>query len=215
MIKIAASILGADFSKLGDEIKKVENAGVDMIHFDIMDGHFVPNITFGKIIVDVLRDKTKLPFDIHLMIENADTFIPSFIEGGADIITVHYEAVVHLQKTISVIKNQGIKAAVALNPATPLCSLDYILEDLDMVLLMSVNPGFTGQEFIPETLRKIKELKNIFKKRKIDIPIQVDGGINEKNSSKIISSGADILVATTVLFKSGDLKSTIRKLKGK
>lgn len=214
MIKIAPSILSADFMRLGEEIKAVEAAGADMLHLDIMDGHFVPNITIGPAIVDAIRRTTTLPLDVHLMIEEPDKFLRDFIKAGADYITVHVEASVHLHRTIQWIKESGVKAGVSLNPATPLWSLDHILPDLDMVLLMSVNPGFGGQEFIPCVLDKIKTLRDIIEERGFNALIEVDGGVKSDNAKEIASAGADILVMGSAFFNSEDYGVLMERLRG-
>lgn len=213
MIKIAPSILSADFSKLGDEIIKIENAGADLIHIDVMDGHFVPNITIGPSVVKSIRTKTKLPFDVHLMILEPDRYIDDFIDAGADIISVHAEACKHLHRTIQKIKERGIKASVALNPATPLSFVEWVLGDVDMILLMSVNPGFAGQAFIDRTLGKIKNLKNIIKERGLNLDIEVDGGIDLNTCEKVICEGANVLVSGSAIFKEKDKNEIIRKLR--
>ena len=213
MIKIAPSILSADFSKLGEEIIKIAVAGADMVHIDVMDGHFVPNLTLGAPIVKALRKVTDLPFDVHLMINNPETLIDDFIDAGADIITIHMESTNHLHRLIQRIKSKGVKAAVSLNPATPLNTLEEILVDLDMVLLMSVNPGFGGQSFIPATLDKISRLKEMINAKKLNIDIQVDGGINLETAPEVIKHGANILVAGSAVYGSKDVKDTITKLK--
>lgn len=194
MIKLAPSILSADFSNLLGDIRKVEEAGCDLLHIDVMDGHFVPNITIGPLVMESLKGRTKLPFDVHLMIENPDQYIPRFAEAGAHIITVHSEACTHLHRTIQLIKSYDVKAAVALNPATPLSAIEYVLEDLDMVLIMTVNPGFGGQSFIESTLRKIELLRREINDRGLNVDIQVDGGIKVDNVKKVVDAGAGILL---------------------
>jgi ribulose-phosphate 3-epimerase len=211
-IKVAPSILSADFSKLGDEIRKVEQY-VDMIHIDVMDGHFVPNLTIGPPIVRSLRVQTKLPFDVHLMVEKPDSLIDSFIDAGANIITVHAEAATHLHKTINDIKKKGLRAGVALNPATPLSVLENVLPDLDMVLIMTVNPGFAGQQFIKNMLPKIKRLKETIDRAGLDIDIQVDGGINAETVRQVIASGANVIVAGSYIYESDDFVAAINNLK--
>ena len=213
MIKVAPSILSADFSKLGEEIIKIDQAGADMIHIDVMDGHFVPNLTLGAPIVKALRTVTKLPFDVHLMINNPENLIDDFIAAGADIITIHIEAANHLHRLVQKVKSSGVKVAVSLNPATPLNTLEEILPELDMVLLMSVNPGFGGQSFIPATLNKIARLKEMIDAKKLKIDIQVDGGINLETAPKVIKHGANILVAGSAVYASNDIKGTIAQLK--
>ena len=200
MIKIAPSILASDFSKLGEEIAKVEQAGADMIHIDVMDGHFVPNISIGPPVVKCLRKITKLPFDVHLMIDNADLFIDSFIEAGADILSVHIEGNPHIHRTIQHIKQKGVKASIALNPSTPLNSLEWLLDDLDMVLIMTVNPGFGGQSFIEEMTGKVREFKRMIQQKGKKIDIEVDGGIDTENVYRITEAGANVLVAGTAIF---------------
>ncbi len=206
---IAPSLLSADFGKLAQEVKEIELAGADWLHLDIMDGHYVPNISYGPMVVGALRPHTELFFDVHLMIDNPDAFIREFKEAGADMITVHQESTRHLHRTIQSIRAMGIKAGVSLNPATSLSVLDYILTDIDMVLLMSVNPGFGGQSFIPETLTKIEKLKAMAEKINPDLLIQVDGGINKDNAKDVISAGADILVAGSAVFGAADRKKAI------
>jgi len=209
MVKIAPSILSADFSRLGDEIKAVEDAGADWIHVDVMDGHFVPNITIGPPVVESIRKVTDLPLDVHLMIENADGYIKSFSEAGADILTVHAEACPHLNRTLQLIREHKVKAGVVLNPATPLSSLEEVLHELDMVLLMTVNPGFGGQSFIPSMLDKISNLSDIMSNYEDEIELQVDGGVKPDNAGDIKESGASILVAGSAIFNSNDYAEAI------
>ncbi len=214
-IKVAPSILSADFSRLGDEIRAVESAGADIIHVDVMDGHFVPNITIGPMIVEAARKVTKLPLDVHLMITNPELYIADFARAGADYITVHVETAFHLHRLVQSIKeHQGIKAAVSLNPATPLASLDYILEDVDMVLIMSVNPGFGGQAFIPSALGKIRELRERIDKLGLKTEIEVDGGVKPDNAAGIVKAGATILVAGSAVFGASDYAAAIRGIRG-
>jgi len=193
MYKLAPSILSADFSNLLKDIKRLEKAGCDMLHIDVMDGHFVPNITIGPLVINSIKDKTKLPLDVHLMIEEPDKYIQDFIRAGAHIITVHAEACVHLHRTIQLIKKQGVKVGVSLNPATSLDVLDYVLADLDMVLIMSVNPGFGGQSFISSAMEKIAMLRERIKRDNLNVDIQVDGGINSNNIKSIIEAGANVI----------------------
>ncbi|AMA72615.1 MULTISPECIES: ribulose-phosphate 3-epimerase [Aneurinibacillus] len=215
MVKIAPSILSADFARLGEEIKEVEQGGADWIHVDVMDGHFVPNLTIGPLVVKAIRPHTNLTLDVHLMIENADFYIPEFAKSGADMITVHQEACVHLHRTIYHIKNQGVKAAVSLNPATPVSTLEHILEDIDMVLLMSVNPGFGGQKFIPEVVRKIKQLRELLVERGLEdkVEIQIDGGINAETAPLVVEAGATCLVAGNAIFGQQDRARAIREIR--
>jgi len=214
---IAPSILSADFSRLGEEIKAVEAAGADWIHIDVMDGHFVPNITMGPIIVEAARKSTRLPLDVHLMIENPDRYIPDFAKAGADYIAVQAEACVHLHRTVHLIKESGAKAGVALNPSTPLSALDWVLEDLDFIVIMSVNPGFGGQKFIRNSLDKIRKLRAMLQDHGLKALIQVDGGVNKNTIDKIAQAGADVFVAGSAVFGSSDYGETIssfRKLIG-
>ncbi|WP_027307421.1 MULTISPECIES: ribulose-phosphate 3-epimerase [Caloramator] len=213
MIKIAPSILSADFSRLYEEIKKVEEAGADYLHIDVMDGHFVPNITIGAPVVKAIRKNSNLVFDVHLMIENPDYYIEDFAKAGADIITVHAEACRHLNRTIQNIKSFGKKVGVALNPATPLNVLDYSLEYIDMVLIMTVNPGFGGQKFIPNMVEKIKKLKTTIHSRGLNIDIEVDGGIKLDNFREVVEAGANVLVAGSAIFESDDIKKTTSEFK--
>lgn len=214
MAKIAPSILSADFSDLRQQIGLIEKGGADFIHLDVMDGHFVPNITFGAPVIKKLRGVTDVPFDVHLMIENPEKYIEDFVDAGADIITVHEESTVHLHRLIQQIKGyDGVKAAVSLNPATPLDVLEYVLEDIDMVLIMSVNPGFGGQSFIPQCKAKIKTLKKMITDRNLDVEIQVDGGVKLDNVKEIIDCGADIVVAGSAIFGTDDVVEATRQFK--
>ncbi|WP_042356287.1 ribulose-phosphate 3-epimerase [Bacillus rubiinfantis] len=214
MIKIAPSILSADFSRLGEEIKAVEKAGADYIHVDVMDGHFVPNITIGPLIVNAIRPVTKLPLDVHLMIENPDQYIEAFAKAGADFITVHVEACRHLHRTIQSIKSFGIKAGAVLNPATPVHAIQHVIGDLDMVLLMSVNPGFGGQKFIPEVLPKIKQVKQLIEEKGLDIEIEIDGGVNPETAKQCSEAGANVLVAGSAIYNQEDYAKAISLIRG-
>jgi ribulose-phosphate 3-epimerase len=210
---IAPSILSADFSKLGDEIRAVEAAGADWIHVDVMDGHFVPNITMGPIVVEAVKRVTTLPIDVHLMIENPDRYIKDFADAGADWISVQLETCVHLNRTIQMIKECGAKAGVALNPASSLSSLSWSLDVLDFVLIMSVNPGFGGQSFIENSLDKIKALKSMLQERKLECLIQVDGGVNLKTIEAVSLAGADVFVAGSAIYGRDDYKKAIGEFK--
>lgn len=214
MIKIAPSILSADFSRLGEEVKNVKTAGADMIHIDVMDGHFVPNITVGPLVVKALRNVTTLPLDVHLMIAKPDDYLGAFAEAGASILTIHVETCPHIHRTIQVIKRMGIEAGASLNPATPLTALEHILEELDIALLMSVNPGFAGQDFIPQVLTKIKRLRDMIDGSGLKVLIEVDGGIKPDNAKEIIDAGADIIVMGSAIFETEDYRYTIQKVKG-
>lgn len=214
MIKIAPSILSADFSILADEVASLEKAGADYIHVDIMDGHFVPNITFGPGVVKALKRKTSLPLDVHLMIENPDQYIDAFIEAGADIVTVHVEAATHLQRTLSTIRKKGVKAGISLNPATPVQYVDYVLDDIDMVLIMTVNPGFGGQKFIPSMIPKIQKVRDLVEGMKHAIEIEVDGGITPDNVDSVIAAGANVIVAGSAVFQASDRKKVVQDLRG-
>lgn len=211
MKKLAPSILSADFSKLAEEVAKIEAGGADYIHVDVMDGHFVPNITYGAVVMKSLLGKTNLPFDVHLMIERPDDILEDFMTDNTAFITVHQEACVHLNRTVQHIKSLGAKAGVSLNPATSLSTLDYILEDIDMVLIMSVNPGFGGQKFIPSALEKIRELSEIRKAEGLDFEIEVDGGANLGNVQELASAGTDIIVAGSAVFKTPDITETTKQ----
>ena len=213
MIKIAPSILSADFSRLGDEVRAIDVAGADYVHIDVMDGHFVPNITIGPLVVDAVRSVTELPLDVHLMIENPDQYIPDFARAGADIIVVHAEAVRHLHRTVQLIKSLGKKAGVSLNPATSLSALDIILPDLDLVLLMTVNPGYGGQSFIESSLPKIAELRQRINALGLPIELEVDGGVKVDNIEKIAAAGADVFVAGSAVFGADNYQATISRLK--
>jgi ribulose-phosphate 3-epimerase len=210
MVKIAPSILSADFSRLGEEVKAAEKAGADLIHVDVMDGHFVPNITIGPLVVKAVKKVATIPLDVHLMIESPDRYIKEFADSGADIVTVHAEASVHLHRSIQNIKECGVKAAVSINPATPLSSIEFILPFVDMVILMSVNPGFGGQKFIPEVLPKIKELKKIIVENKFKAEIEVDGGVTIDNVAEVNKAGADIVVMGNAFYNSKDYAETVR-----
>ncbi len=214
-IQISPSILSADFSQLGSEIRKLEQGGADLIHVDVMDGHFVPNLTIGPPVIKNLRKYTKLPFDVHLMISPVHKYIEDYAKAGADIITIHPEATDNLKDSISLIKKFGKKAGVSLNPKTAIKTLINEIESIDLILVMSVNPGFGGQKFMPEVLDKIKELKKIKEENSYRFYIEVDGGINFSNSKIVLESGADILVSGTTIFKenNGNIKSNIEKLK--
>lgn len=209
MIKLAPSILSADFARLLEDVKKVEKAGCEYLHIDVMDGHFVPNITLGPSIVKSLRKDVNMVFDTHLMIENPDNYIKDFVDAGSDIIVVHVEACRHLHRTIQNIKSYNVKAGVALNPATPIESIKHILQDVDMVLIMTVNPGFGGQSFIENTIDKIKELKQIIDEKNLKVDIQVDGGIKPSNIHKVVEAGANIIVAGSAIFNSEDIEETV------
>ena len=215
MKKIAPSILSADFTRLHDEIKAVEKAGADYIHIDVMDGHFVPNITFGPLIVKAVRRITSLPLDVHLMISDPDRYISAFADAGADIITFHAEASVHIHRTVQNIKRHGKKVGISLNPATSLSVLEYVLEDLDLVLLMTVNPGFEAQMFISSVLPKIRKLREQVDAKGLKCEIEVDGGINLDTIEMVSSAGADVFVAGSAIFYSDDYEATIKKMREK
>jgi ribulose-phosphate 3-epimerase len=212
--KIAPSILSADFSRLGEEIKAVEKAGADLIHVDIMDGHYVPNLTIGPGVVSSLRKTTALPFDVHLMIEDPDRYIDAFADAGSNILTVHAEAVVHLHRTVHYIKGKGIRAGVSLNPSTPLSCIEEILPDIDLLLIMTVNPGFGGQKFIAGMLPKIRKARELAQSRGLGLAIEVDGGVTPDNIGTLAEAGADIFVAGAAIFGSPSYSDTIGKMKG-
>jgi ribulose-phosphate 3-epimerase len=213
-MKISPSILSADFSRLGEEIENIEKAGADYIHLDVMDGSFVPNITIGNEVVKNLRKKTALPFDVHLMINNPDNHIKAFADAGSDIITIHAEASIHLDRSLDLIKSFGKKVGVSIVPSTHEDVLDYVLEKLDLILVMTVNPGFGGQKFLSSQLRKIENLRKKIDKIGKKIELEVDGGINEETSKIVTSAGADVLVSGSYIFGSGDYASAIKKLRG-
>ena len=213
MIKLAPSILSADFARLLEDVKKVEKAGCEYLHIDVMDGHFVPNITLGPVIVKSLRKDVNMVFDAHLMIENPDNYIKEFADAGCDIIVVHQEACTHLHRTIQNIKSHGIKAGVALNPATPIETIKYVLQDVDMVLLMSVNPGFGGQSYIPVVTEKIKELKALIDEMNLDIDIEVDGGVKPSNIAEVVNAGANVIVAGSAIFNAGNIDEAVKSLR--
>ena len=213
MIKLAPSILSADFARLLEDVKKVEKAGCEYLHIDVMDGHFVPNITLGPAIVKSLRKDVNMVFDAHLMIENPDNYIKEFADAGCDIIVVHQEACTHLHRTIQNIKSHGVKAGVALNPATPIETIKYVLQDVDMVLLMSVNPGFGGQSYIPVVTEKIKELKALIDEMNLDIDIEVDGGVKPSNIAEVVNAGANVIVAGSAIFNAGNIDEAVKSLR--
>lgn len=213
MIKIAPSILSANFAKLAEEVKEVEAAGAELIHIDVMDGHFVPNITMGPIVVEALRPVTNLPLDVHLMIENPDNYIDAFANAGADYITVHVEACRHLHRTLQLIRSKGVKSGVVLNPHTPVESILHILEEVDLVLFMTVNPGFGGQKFIHSVIPKVKQLSDIIKERQLPIEIEIDGGINEETIIPCAEAGATIFVAGSAIYNAPNRAEALQKIK--
>ncbi|HEY8361970.1 MAG TPA: ribulose-phosphate 3-epimerase [Tissierellaceae bacterium] len=213
MAKIAPSLLSADFADLKNEIRKVENGGADYLHLDVMDGIFVPNITFGAPVIKKIRKVTSLPFDVHLMIDRPERYIKDFADAGADIITVHQEATIHLHRTIHEIKSYGKMAGVSLNPATPLETIEYILDDIDLILIMTVNPGFGGQSFINQMDRKIKKMRKIIDERNLNIILEVDGGVKLSNAKDIISWGADLLVVGSDIFNAEDVEFRTKEFK--
>ena len=213
MIKISPSILSADFANLGRDVEKLEQCGADMVHIDVMDGMFVPNISFGLPVIKAIRKYTTIPFDVHLMIEEPSRYIKEFVEAGADIITIHAEADRHLDRTINYIKSFGVKAAIALNPATPVEAIKHLIPNLDMVLIMSVNPGFGGQKYINYSADKIKEVKELSDKFNRNLMIQVDGGVSKDNIEEIVKNGANVIVAGSSVFKNGEIEKNIKSLK--
>ncbi|WP_019416039.1 ribulose-phosphate 3-epimerase [Paenisporosarcina sp. TG20] len=213
MIRIAPSILAANFSKLAEEVREVELAGAELIHIDVMDGHFVPNITMGPIVVEALRPLTRLPLDVHLMVENPDLFIESFAKAGADYISVHVETCPHLHRTIQLIRSFGVKPGVVLNPHTPIETIQHVLEDIDMVLFMTVNPGFGGQKFIQSVVPKVKQLSTIIKEKGLNIEIEIDGGINADTIVPCAQAGATIFVAGSAIYNQKDRAKALQDIK--
>lgn len=211
MIQLAPSILSADFSRLGEDVKKIETAGAHLIHVDVMDGHFVPNISYGATVMKSLCGKTQMPFDVHLMIENPDQYIGDFVTDQTEYITVHQEACPHINRTLQHIRSLDVKPGVAINPGTPVSALDYVLEDADLILVMSVNPGFGGQKFIPSALRKAQELKVLREKCGLNFRIEIDGGINVTNAKSVIDAGVEILVAGSSVFKADDVPTRVKE----
>ena len=212
-VRIAPSILSADFARLAEDVARVEQAGADWLHVDVMDGHFVPNLTIGPLIVEALRKVTKLPLDVHLMITNADAYIAEFAGAGADYLTVHVEACPHLHRTVQAIKERGVKAGVTLNPGTSLSTTEEILPDVDLLLIMSVNPGFGGQQFIPTSLQKITHARTLIHRTRSPALLEVDGGVKVDNAGKIVQAGADVLVAGSAIFGSDDYAETIKAMR--
>ena len=215
MKKLAPSILSADFARLGEEIKAVEEAGADYIHIDIMDGHFVPNITIGPMVVETAKAVTTLPLDVHLMISDPDRYVQDFIKAGSDLLSVHVETCPHLQRTLTYIRELGGRSAAVLNPSTPISTLEYVMDDLDMVLLMTVNPGFGGQKFIPTMIPKIQKMRALIDEKKLPIELEVDGGVNLENISQISQAGADVVVSGSAVYKSADCREAVRMMKEK
>jgi len=213
MRKLSASILSADFGRLAEQVREAEQAGVDWIHVDVMDGHFVPNITIGPDVTRALRRVTSLPLDVHLMISNPERYVEAFVAAGADWLGVHVEATVHLERLIQQIKEAGARATVTLNPATPLNCLEYVLKDVDMVLLMTVNPGFSGQKFIPGVLPKLRRLRQMIDEQKLDVLIQVDGGVHVGTVGDLVAAGADVFVSGSAIFNDRPLAENVRRLK--
>jgi ribulose-phosphate 3-epimerase len=213
MSKLSASILSADFGRLAEQVKEAEQAGVDWIHVDVMDGHFVPNITIGPAVTRAIRRVTTLPLDVHLMISNPERYVEAFVAAGADWLGIHVEATVHLERLINQIKEAGAKATVTLNPATPLSSLEYVLQEVDMVLLMTVNPGFSGQKFIPTVLPKIRRLRQMIEAQGLDVLIQVDGGVHVDTLGDLVAAGADVFVSGSGIFNDRPVAENVRRLR--
>lgn len=211
MIELAPSILSADFSRLGEEVRQIETAGAHLVHVDVMDGHFVPNISYGATVMKSLCGNTQMPFDVHLMIEHPDQYIEDFVTDQTRYITVHQEACIHINRTLQQIRSLGVKPGVAINPGTPVSALEYVLEDADLILVMSVNPGFGGQKFIPSALRKAQELKNLREKYDLDFRIEIDGGINLDNVKPAIDAGVEIIVAGSSVFKAEDVPVRVQE----
>ena len=211
MIELAPSILSADFSRLGEDVKQIENAGAHLIHVDVMDGHFVPNISYGATVMKSLCGRTQMPFDVHLMIENPDQYIGDFVTEQTEYITVHQEACRHINRTVQHIRSMDVKPGVAINPGTPVSALEYVLEDADLILIMSVNPGFGGQKFIPSAIRKAQELKGLREKYGLDLRIEIDGGINLANVKTVIDAGVEIIVAGSSVFKAEDVPARVQE----
>jgi len=214
MIKVAPSILSADFGKLGDDLRMVEEAGADIIHIDVMDGHFVPNLTYGPLIVETCKRLTSLPLDVHLMITNAESCLDDYINAGADYISIHQEAVFHLQRQLDYMRSKGVAAGVALNPATPVSTLENVVADLDFILIMTVNPGFEAQRFIPKSLDKIRAMKQILMENQSAAAIEVDGGVGPANAQDIYNAGASMLVAGSAIFKADNPAAAVAAMKG-
>ena len=212
MVQLAPSILSADFSRLGEDVRKIEEGGAHLIHVDVMDGHFVPNISFGAVVMKSLAGKSGLPFDVHLMIENPDAYLEEFVTPQTEYITVHQEACTHIHRTLQHIRSTGVKAGVSINPATPLCMLEEVLEDVDLILIMSVNPGFGGQKMIPSVLHKIEQLVEIREERGLKFQIEIDGGVKTDNRAQVRAAGTDIIVAGSAVFGAEDIPGRVREL---